>query len=414
MDILLRILAPIGRAIKRIFNIGIPLKIMLILLILAVGGVYGWTSSSMMRAMGGKSDYNEAKRYIQIKDIVEDNFIDTVNRSAMGNSAAAAMISGLGDQWSSFMSADEYRTYQMSSANEYSGIGMSILKTPYGGFQITQVNPGSPAAWSGLGANMVIVGVDDVDVRGMDTDEVRTMIRSRLNKVFTLTIDGQKDPIKVDCSTTYVSPVSYKLDRTGAGIITISNFEAGSAEDSIAAIEALLSQNVSGFVLDLRDNPGGLVEEVHKLLDYLLPQGELFYLATKDGRQDVYTSDNQCLKTNFRIIINYHTYGEAEVFANVMQEFQWAALVGEATTGKTRAQQTIELADGSAIRLSTKSYRTAGGRDISREGGVVPDTIIYNTNAEAIDASINDGNGTASYNDDAQLREALRQLSMFS
>jgi len=243
---------------------------------------------------------------------------------------------------------------------------------------------------------------------------VRTMIRSRLNKVFTLTIDGQKDPIKVDCSTTYVSPVSYKLDRTGAGIITISNFEAGSAEDSIAAIEALLSQNVSGFVLDLRDNPGGLVEEVHKLLDYLLPQGELFYLATKDGRQDVYTSDNQCLKTNFRIIINYHTYGEAEVFANVMQEFQWAALVGEATTGKTRAQQTIELADGSAIRLSTKSYRTAGGRDISREGGVVPDTIIYNTNAETIDASLNDGNGTASYNDDAQLREALRQLSMFS
>ncbi len=413
MDIVLRILAPVGRAIRRIFNIGIPLKITLVLLILAVGGVYGWTSSSMMRAMGGKSDYDEAKRYIEIKDVVENNFIDAVDRSAMGNSAAAAMISGLGDQWSSFMSADEYRTFQMSSANEYSGIGMSILKTPSGGFQITQVNPGSPAAWAGLGANMVIVGVDDVDVRGMDTDEVRTMIRSRLNKVFTLTIDGQKDPIKVDCSTTYVSPVSYKVDRTGAGIITISNFEAGSAEDSITAIETLLGQGVSGFVIDLRNNPGGLVEEAHKLLDYLLPQGELFYSATKNGKLDVYSSDNQCLKTNFRIIINNHTYSEAEVFANVMQEYQWAALVGETTSGKTRTQQTIELADGSAIRLSTKSYRTAGGRDISREGGVVPDTIIYNTVTESIDASFNDGNGTASYNDDAQMREALRQLSMF-
>ncbi len=413
MDIVLRILAPVGRAIRRIFNIGIPLKITLVLLILAVGGVYGWTSSSMMRAMGGKSDYDEAKRYIEIKDVVENNFIDAVDRSAMGNSAAAAMISGLGDQWSSFMSADEYRTFQMSSANEYSGIGMSILKTPSGGFQITQVNPGSPAAWAGLGANMVIVAVDDVDVRGMDTDEVRTMIRSRLNKVFTLTIDGQKDPIKVDCSTTYVSPVSYKVDRTGAGIITISNFEAGSAEDSITAIETLLGQGVSGFVIDLRNNPGGLVEEAHKLLDYLLPQGELFYSATKNGKLDVYSSDNQCLKTNFRIIINNHTYSEAEVFANVMQEYQWAALVGETTSGKTRTQQTIELADGSAIRLSTKSYRTAGGRDISREGGVVPDTIIYNTVTESIDASFNDGNGTASYNDDAQMREALRQLSMF-
>jgi len=414
MDILLRILAPIGRALRRLFNIGIPLKVVLILLALAIGGVYGWTSSSMMRAMGGKSDYNEAKRYIEIKDIVEDNFIDSVNRASMGNSAAAAMISGLGDQWSSFMSADEYRTYQMSSANEYSGIGMSILKMPSGGFQITQVNPSSPAAWSGLGANMVIVAVDDVDVTGMDTDEVRTMIRSRLNRVFTLKIDGQKDPIKVDCSTTYVSPVTYKVDRTGAGIITIANFEAGSAEDTITAIETLLGQGVTGFVLDLRNNPGGLVGEIHTLLDYLLPQGELFYTATKNGRQDVYSSDNQCLKTNFRVIINNHTYGEAEVFANVMQEFQWAALVGEATSGKTRAQQTIELADGSAIRLSTKSYRTAGGRDISSEGGVVPDTIIYNTVTESIDASVNDGNGTASYNDDAQLRESLRQLSMFS
>lgn len=413
MDIVLRILAPVGRAIRRIFNIGIPLKITLVLLILAVGGVYGWTSSSMMRAMGGKSDYDEAKRYIEIKDVVENNFIDSVDRSAMGNSAAAAMISGLGDQWSSFMSADEYRTFQMSSANEYSGIGMSILKTPSGGFQITQVNPGSPAAWAGLGANMVIVAVDDIDVTRMDTDEVRTMIRSRLNKVFTLTIDGQRDPVKVDCSTSYVSPVSYKVDRTGAGIITISNFEAGSAEDSITAIETLLGQGVSGFVIDLRNNPGGLVEEAHKLLDYLLPQGELFYSATKNGKLDVYSSDNQCLKTNFRIIINNHTYSEAEVFANVMQEYQWAALVGETTSGKTRTQQTIELADGSAIRLSTKSYRTAGGRDISREGGVVPDTIIYNTVTESIDASFNDGNGTASYNDDAQMREALRQLSMF-
>lgn len=406
-----RLLSAIGRGLSVIFNAGIPLKFVIILLALAIGVTWGVTSSTMLRNVGGKSDYEEAMRYIEIKDIAEKYFIDSVDRSSMGNSAAAAMISGLGDKWSSFMSADEYKTFQLSSANEYSGIGISILKQENGGFQVTSVNSDSPAAQAGLNAGMVITSIDGEDVTKLDADEVRTLIRSRLNTKFTIGVAGQKETITVDCTATYVSPVSYRIERTGAGYIKIDNFEAGSADAAINAFEDLLAQHVTAFVIDVRDNPGGLVKEVNTLLDYLLPQGELFISRDKGGRETVYSSDNQCLMMPLCVLLNSQTYSEAEIFAAVLQEYQWATLIGEATTGKTRTQETIEVSDGSAIRLSTHSYLTANRVDISQNGGVVPDTIVYNTEAsETLDEN-NDGNGTASYNSDAQLRTALTLLS---
>ena len=406
-----RLLAAIGRGLSRLLNVGVPLKIVLILLVLITGGAVAYTSSTMIRNVGGRSDYDEAMRYIEIKDLLEENFIDPVDRTNMGNAAAAAMVTGLGDKWSSFMSADEYRTFQLSSANEYSGIGISILKVDGGGFQVTSVNAESPAALAGLNAGMVIVSVDDTDVRKMDTDEVRTLIRSNLNRVFTIGVDGRSDPITVDCTRTYVNPVSYYVERTGAGYIKIANFEAGSGEAAIAAIEDMLGQNVNTFVLDIRDNPGGLVKEMTTLLDYLLPQGELFVSRDKSGHEDVVKSDNLSLRLPMCVLLNSQTFSEAEIFAAVLKEYQWATLIGEPTTGMTRTQQTIEISDGSAIRLSTHTYLTAGRVDISQNGGVVPDTIVYNTEVSETLEENNDGNGTASYAADAQLRTALTLLS---
>lgn len=408
-----RLLRRIGRGLAALFNVGVPLKVMLILLVLFTGGAVALTSSTVIRNVGGKSDYDEAMRYIEIKDIVEENFIDPVDRERMGQSAAAAMISGLGDKWSRYMSADEYRTYQLSSTNEYSSIGISILKSEYGGFQVTMVNSDSPAAQAGVNAGMIITEVDGESVKDMDADEVRTLIRSKLNDSFTLTVEGRSDPIKVDCKRSYVNPVSYRIERTGAGYVKIDNFEAGSGSGAVKAIETMLNQNVTTFVIDLRDNPGGLVSEMATLLDYLLPQGELFIARDKSGREEVTKSDNMSLKMPMCVLVNSQTYSEAEIFAAVLKEYQWATLIGEPTTGKTRTQHIIEISDGSALLLSTQSFLTPGGTDISQNGGVVPDTVVYNKAAsEASTEENNSGsNGTSIYNDDDQLRTALTMLS---
>lgn len=407
--LLKNLLMAVGRALHRFFSLRLPLRVLVILLALGVGATWMLTSSNMKKEVGGEADFEEAQRYIEIKDILEKYYIDPVDRNSLGQSAAAAMVSGLGDRWSTFMTADEYKTFQISSANEVSGAGISTVKQGSDGFQVTLVNIDSPAARGGLNPGMLITAIDDIDVRKLDADEFRTMIRSRLNTTFTLTVAGQKDPIKVNCRSGYVSPVSYKIERTGAGNIRIENFEAGSGEAMIAAFEDLLHQNVNKFVIDIRDNPGGLVEELRTALDYLLPQGELFVLRDKSGREEVFCSDNSSLKTDICVLINGQTYGEAEIFAAVMQEANWATIIGERSSGRTRVQQTIEISDGSAIRLSTRSFMTANRVDIAQNLGVVPDIIVYNVVSDL--DKINEGNGMAAYASDPQLRTALERLS---
>ena len=210
MSIWQRLLAAIGRVLSAFFNIRIKLKYVLVLVILLVAGCIGVTYNRMISAVGGKADYDEAMRYIEIKDLVDEYFIDPADRTAMGNSAAAAMISGLGDKWSYYMSADEYRTYQLYSTNEYSSIGMSIMQDANGGgYQVISVNPDTPAAKAGITSGMIITAIDGESVKGQDIDSVRTKIRSRMNTQFIVEVGG-RDEYTVDCTKNYVSPVTYR------------------------------------------------------------------------------------------------------------------------------------------------------------------------------------------------------------
>lgn len=409
-----RLMYNLGSLISAFFNIGISLKFVILVCVILTAGTYFITNKVAIDNVGGTEDYAEAMRYIEIKDIVDEKFIDTVDRGAMGDSAAAAMVAGLGDKWSYYMSSDEYKTYQLYSSDEYSDIGLSIMKDDSGGYQVISVNPGSPAAWAGLTPGMVITDVDGEDVTAFDADYVRQLIRGKLNTVFTLGINFGQNTITVDCTGFYVSPVSYRMEKTEAGYIKIDNFEAGSGQDAINAIEELLSQKAVALCIDLRGNPGGLKAEIAKLLDYLLPKGVLFSEMDKDGNQNVIESDGMCVQIPIVVLINTETYSEAELFAAVLQEYNWALLMGEPTSGRTRTQSTVELADGSAIRLSTKTYLTPNGNDISTNGGVVPDSIVFNTDASATgttEGTTGVSDGTASTSADDQLMAALKYLS---
>ena len=408
-----RLLYAILRFFRAIFNIPVRFKYVLIALLLVFGGTYFHTQRTMYDNVGGKSDYDEAMRYIEIKNVVDKEIIDEVDRSAMGDAAAAAMISGLGDKWSYYMSPNEYKAFQLSSTGEYAGIGVAILKEEGGGFEVISVNMDSPAALAGLTAGMVITSVDGIDLRDKTLDQARTLIRSRLNTKFTLGL-SRGDPIEVDCSGVYQSSVHCRLEKTMAGYVQILNFEAGTAQDAIDGIEELLNQGASALVVDLRGNPGGLATEVADFLNYLLPSGTLFIQRDKDGHEDVTTSDGMCIQLPMAVLINGDTYAEAEVCAAVIKEYQWATILGEPTTGKTRTQETIALSDGSAIRLSTGTYLTGSRMDISAAGGVTPEYIIHNTDpnsAGTTAGTTGESTGTGATSTDEQLMNALKMLS---
>lgn len=410
-----RILTGLGRLFSALFNLKIKLKYVLAVCIILVGTAVGLTASRIINNVGGDEDYLEAKSYIHIKDVITENYINGAERSRLGDAAAASMVNSLGDQWSFYMSEAEYKTYLLSSSAEYSDIGMSIMRDEAGrGFQVLSINPGSPAAQAGLAVGMIIDKVDGEDITDMDTDDVRLLIRSKLNTKFTLSVLN-RDDIKVDCAASYISPVSSRLEKTEAGYIKINNFEAGSGKDAVAAAEELIRrQNAVALVIDLRGNPGGLMDELATFLDYFMPEQDMFVITDKNGNEKVYRSDNVCVDLPIVVLINAETYGAAEVAAAALHECGKAVLLGEATYGQTRTQEIIELEDGSAIRLSTRSYLTGNRVDISAAGGVIPDMIVHNTNAEATGTTAgttgaSDGTGVSS--EDEQLMSALKYLS---
>ena len=206
----------------------------------------------------------------------------------------------------------------------------------------------------------------------------------------------------------------YRMEKTEAGYVQIKSFDAGSGQDAINAFEDLLAQGAVAMVVDLRGNSGGLTSELATFLDYLLPKGRLFSEISKDGEEIVTESDGVCVQLPMCVLIDTGTFREAEICAAALQEYGWASLLGEPTTGNTRTQETILLEDGSAIRLSTGSYLTPKGIDISEKGGVVPDMIVPSTDDSAVgttEGTTGGEDGTASTSNDTQLMQALNFLS---
>ena len=404
----------VGIFLRRLFSLGIPLWFVLVMVLGSLFATRVITRNQVVREVGGTEDFNEAMRYIEIKDIIDEKFIEPVDRKSMGYSAAIAMVSGLGDSWSSFLTDDEYKTYQLSSSNEYADIGMSLVKDSSGGFQVVTVYPDSPAARSGVVIGMLITAVDGQRVTEYSTDEVRTLIRSKMNGKFNLSVVGMTDPLEIDATNVNSEAITYRLEKTGAGYVQIHNFEAGSGQAAVDAVEYLLSQGAVSLVVDVRDNSGGLTTEAAIFLDYLLPSGRLFSDISKDGTERVTESDSMSLELPMVVLINAGSFRESELFAQVLKDYRWATLIGEPTTGNTRTQEVIVLNDGSALRLSTHSLLSASGIDIAAAGGVVPDMIVFNRNAAATgttEGTVGGEEGTASVSDDTQLMEALRFLS---
>ena len=224
----------------------------------------------------------------------------------------------------------------------------------------------------------IILAVDGQDVTGMTLTDVRSLITSHIDESVLLLINhgGSEVEKNVDCRLIYDNPVSSEMINGNVGYIKISNFESGAAENAIAAIEKLLQGGAQYFVFDVRTNPGGLLDELTELLDYLLPGGDIFVSVDKSGEETVVTSNNVCLDMEMCVLVNADSYSAAEFFAAALQEYNWATIVGERTTGKGRSQQTFELSDGSALHISTAKYLTPNRVDLSQQGGVTPDMEV--------------------------------------
>lgn len=360
---------------------------------------------------GSKQAFSNAKRYIEIESVLENNFVDEVDGNTVYNGAAAAMVRSLGDKWSYYMTPEEYEAYKLSSANEYAGIGITVQLEEDGRFKISSVQEGTPAAEAGIEEGSYLVSVDGEPVAGLTLSELSTLIRSKLNTDFRIGIEdkkGSETTVTLACTIIYKTAVSSRMLENNIGYVRITNFEAGASDDAISAIESLLSIGAEKFIFDLRDNPGGLLSELKALLDYILPEGDMFISIDREGNETVTQSDKICLKYGMCVLVNENTYSAAEFFAAALQEYEWASVVGMQTTGKARSQITVELSDGSAIHISTNKYLTPGRVDLAEAGGIVPDYVVENEVVKEAEPEVKPEDGEE---EDEEPEEAKKKVS---
>lgn len=344
----------------------------------------------------------------QVENLIQQRFIGEADQETLEDAAASAMISATGDRWSYYIPASEYQTYQEQMSNAYVGVGITIqAQQDDSGFLIVSVTSGGSAEEAGFQVNDLLIMVDNQDVRGMTAEEVRNLVKGEQGTTVNLTVLRTGEPVtaQVERRKVETAVASYQMLGGKTGLVTIENFDERCAEETIAAIEALLDQGAEKLIFDVRNNPGGYATELVKVLDYLLPEGEVFHTVDYSGKESIDYSDASCLELPMAVLVNGNTYSAAEFFAAALQENEAAVVLGEKTVGKGYFQTTFRLNDGSAVSLSIGEYFTPKGKNLAGEG-VTPDKIVAvdEETAAAIYRSL------VTPEEDPQIQAALKEL----
>ena len=324
--------------------------------------------------------YNgSGNKLIVLRTLINQCFIGEVDQQALEDGAAQGMVDALPDRWSYYIPASQMQANEEHMQNAYVGVGITVSMREDGtGGDILLVEPTGGAREAGILPGDILTHVEGQPVADIGIEGVRNLVRGEENTQVELTVqrDGQAYTYQVTRRSIQVQVASGQLLDGNIGYISIVNFNERCAQETIAQIEDLIEQGAKALIFDVRFNPGGYKEELVDLLDYLLPEGDLFHSQFYNGQETVDTSDAACLQMPMAVLINGDSYSAAEFFAAALAEYDWATLVGDPTVGKGYFQNTIELGDGSAVALSVGKYFTPNGVCLEDVGGLQPDVEV--------------------------------------
>ena len=365
-------------------------------------GMSGWP-----HAVAPTPDERLTDKLAQVQSIIENKFIEDVEASDLHDGAAAGMVAAIGDQWSYYMTAQEYSAYKDTMANAYVGVGITIQVTDSGYLQVMQVAKGGGAEAAGVQVGDLIVEVEWLDAAQLGLSGARDLIRGEEGTFVMLTIERGRETLEMSVERRYIQTqvATGQLLEGNIGLVTIVNFDERCFDETVAAIEDLREQGATALIFDVRNNPGGYKSELVELLDYLLPEGVLFRSEHYTGAVEEDTSDASYLDMPMAVLINGNSYSAAEFFAAALSEYDAAVLVGQNTTGKGYFQNTFQLTDGSAVNISTGKYTTPKG--VSLAGvGLTPHVVVEVDE----DTALAIYGGTLDPADDPQIQAAVEQL----
>jgi carboxyl-terminal processing protease len=320
---------------------------------------------------------------------IKRDYVEPVTDEQLLQNAISGMVSGL-DPHSAYLDPQEYSDLQVGTQGEFGGLGIEV-GMENGFIKVIAPIDGTPAERAGIQSGDLIIRIDGHPVKGMSLQDAVERMRGEPGSDITLTIvrgDEAAFDVTITRAIIQVESVSHRMLAPGFGYLRISQFQSRTGEDVVESLEALREQadgDLRGLVLDLRNNPGGILNAAVEVADAFLTEGRIVYTEGRVERADMgfsATPNDQLNGAPLVVLVNGGSASASEIVAGALQDHNRAVIMGQPTFGKGSVQSILPLPDGAALKLTTARYFTPSGRSIQAEG-IVPDVRVANVRVVA-------------------------------
>ena len=303
-------------------------------------------------------------------------FVEEADTKLLADEALSAMEAAAGERWTTYMDAEWFESVRENRSNVASGIGVMVIRREEG-LLVTDVTANGGADRAGICPGEVLTAVEGYPLSGEQQAEHMGKITGEPGSKVTLQILSEEGirTVEVERGNWFDPPVRSRLLEGNVGYVRLLDFHTGAAQAFRTAVEDLMDQGAAALVIDVRQNGGGYLRELEEILDFLLPEGELFRQEAVFGIPLRHRSDAACVDLPKAVLLDSGSYSAAELLAAQLRESENALLVGEHTTGKGYFQYPFPLTNGGALNLSIGKYTTGAGISLAKTG-VEPDVTI--------------------------------------
>ncbi len=320
----------------------------------------------------GKIDY--------INGLIDQVYIFDYEETKLEESMIEGYVYGLGDPYSTYFTQDEYKKFMESTEGQYVGIGCVVSANQEDGL-ITVVRPftDGPADKAGIVAGDKIVSVDGTDVLASDLELAVSMMKGEEGTEVVVGIisgtTGERKEYTITRAEITVDTVEHRMLDNQIGYIEINGFDEVTTDQFKTAYNDLNAQQMKSLVIDLRNNPGGLLNVVSEIADILVPEGVIVSTKDKAGNEEVVKSDASKIEIPLVVLVNENSASASEVLAGAVKDYSVGTLVGENTFGKGIVQRVFDIGDGTAVKLTIAEYFTPSGYALHGKG-IEPDVVV--------------------------------------
>jgi carboxyl-terminal processing protease len=332
----------------------------------------------------------DLRAFSEVFGRIKKDYVEQVDDKTLLESAIRGMLAGL-DPHSTYLTPDEYKELQEGTTGEFGGLGIEV-GVEDGFIKVIAPIDDTPAARGGIRPGDLIVRLDERPVKGMDLSEAVSLMRGKPGSKITLTImrEGKDKPIKVELVRDLIHVVSVKsrLLEPGFGYVRVTQFQSHTADDLVKAVAKLTGDNkgrLQGLVLDLRNNPGGVLSSAVSVSDAFLSGGLIVYTEGReqDSRQEFKAGPDDVLTgAPIVVLVNEGSASASEIVAGALQDHKRAVIMGHQTFGKGSVQTIMPIERNAALKLTTAKYFTPSGRSIQAEG-IKPDIALQDLEVTA-------------------------------